>query len=291
MQAGLGVASSSRNAVHAIGARVFVALAIGVAVGGMHAAQAAPVIRQGSGANVAGIQAAVDAFRVDLGGNNNGVGNSYPDGRRELNWDGVPNASAAPNFLAPDFFNTTSPRGIVFHTLLEDSGSAFNDFIVSASAASGTPVRFGNINPNYSSTFITFSSERLFTPRAGHALLVKFYQPGTTTPAVVKGFGAVFSDVDSTSASYISYYAADGSQLVAVAAPAFNGGLSFVGVSFDAGEMIDHVVIRTGTHALSASNNDGVSGVDVVALDDFIYGEPRPASGCLFTDGFDCQVP
>ena len=82
-----------------------------------------------------------------------------------------------------------------------------------------------------------------------------------------------------------------GMRLVAASAPVLNGGLSFVGVSFDAGEMIDHVVIRSGTHALSASNNDGVSGVDVVALDDFIYGEPRPASGCLFEDGFDCQVP
>ena len=291
MQAGLGVASSSRNAVRAIGARVLAALAIGVAVGGAHAVQAAPVIRQGSGANGAAIQDEIDGFRADLGGNNNGVGGSFPDGRREVNWDGVPNASAAPNYMAPDFFNVTSPRGVVFHTLLEDAGSALNDFIVSASTASGTPVRFGNINPNYTSTFITFSAERLFTPRGAHAMLVKFYQPGTTNPAVVKGFGAVFADVDSANASVISYYAADGSQRVAVAAPAFNGGLSFVGVSFDAGEMIDHVVIRTGTHALSASNNDGVSGVDVVALDDFIYGEPQPASGCLFQDGFDCQVP
>lgn len=288
MQADLGVASSSRNGVAAIGARVVATLAIGVAVGSAHAA---PVVRQGSGANPAALQALVDTFRADLGGNNNGVGGSFPDGRREVNWDGVPNASAAPNFMAPDFFNTISPRGVVFHTLLEDAGSAFNDFIVSATTASGTPVRFGNINPAYASTFITFSAERLFTPRAGHAMLVKFYQPGTATPAVVTGFGAVFSDVDSASASIISYYAADGSQLVAASAPALSGGLSFVGVSFNAGEMIDHVVIRTGTHALSASNDDGVSGVDVVALDDFIYGEPRPASGCLFEDGFDCQVP
>ncbi len=288
MQADLGVASSLRSAVHAIGLRALGALAIGIAVVDAHAA---PVVRQGSGASPAALQALVDTFRADLGGNNNGVGGSFADGRREINWDGVPNASATPNFLTPDFFNTTSPRGVVFHTLLEDGGSAFNDFTVSASTASGVPVRFGNINPAYASTFITFSAERLFTPRAGHAMLVKFYQPGTTTPAVVKGFGAVFADVDSANASVISYYAADGSQLVAASAPVLNGGLSFVGVSFDAGEMIDHVVIRSGTHALSASNNDGVSGVDVVALDDFIYGEPRPASGCLFEDGFDCQVP
>lgn len=254
-------------------------------------ASAAPVVRQGSGASPAALQAIVDQFRSDLGGANNGVGGTFPDGRREVNWDGVPDASSAPNFLAPEFFNTISPRGIVFHTLLEDAGSAFNDLIVSASAASGTPVRFGDINPGYPSTFITFTAQRLFVPRGGHALQVQFYQPGTTNRAVVDGFGVVFSDVDSASHAYITLYAPDGSQLSAASAPALSGGLSFVGISFNAGEKIDHVVIRSGTHALSASNNDGVGGVDVVAMDDVIYGEPHPASGCLFEDGFDCQMP
>ncbi len=35
---------------------------------------AAPVIRNASGANAAAIQTAVDQFRADLGGNNNGNG-------------------------------------------------------------------------------------------------------------------------------------------------------------------------------------------------------------------------
>ena len=34
-------------------------------------------------------------------------------------------------------------------------------------------------------------------------------------------------------------------------------------------------MIESGNAALSATNNDGVNGVDVVAMDDFIYGEPR----------------
>ena len=272
--------------------RVFHAAWIVVAGLSGTGAQAAAVVRQGSGATPAALQAMVDSFRADLGGANNGVGGTFPDGRREVNWDGVPDASAAPNFLAPDFFNTTSPRGIVFHTLLEDAGSAYNDLVVSASAASGVPVRFGDINPGYGSTFITFSAQRLFVARGAHALQVQFYQPGTTSRAVVSGFGVVFCDVDAGSShALVVAYAADGSQLAAASAPALSGGLSFVGISFNEGEKIDHVVIRSGTHALSASNNDGVSGVDVVAMDDVIYGEPRPASGCLFEDGFDCQVP
>jgi hypothetical protein len=142
--------------------------------------------------------------------------------------------------------------------------------------------------------FITFSAERLFTPRAAHAMLVQFFQPGTTDRAAVKGFGVVCSDADSASGggrSVISVSASDGGQLAAASAPALGGGLSFVGISFNAGEQIDHVIIRAGTHALSASNDDGVNGVDVVSMDDFIYGAPQPATGCIFVDGFDCHIP
>lgn len=253
-------------------------------------APAAPVVRQGSSATAGGLQAIVDTFRADLGGSNNGVGGSFPTGRREVNWDGVPDSFAAPNFLAPDFFNTNSPRGIVFHTLLE-SGGALNDFIVSADSGSGTPVRFGNIDASYTSTFITFTAERLFVPRNGFGTMVQFFQPGTSNRAVVPGFGVVFTDVDSASNAIVTAFAPDGSQLVAASAPPLDGGLSFVGISFDAGEKIDHVVIRSGTHPLKSGNVDEVGGVDVIAMDDMIYGEPRPASGCLFQDGFDCGMP
>ena len=162
---------------------------------GFGTAQAAAVVRTGSGATPAALQAIVDQFRADLGGSNNGVGGSFASGRREINWDGVPNNTAAPNFMPPDFFNVMSPRGAVFHTVLEE-GSAFDDFIVSASAASGTAVRFGNINAAYANTFITFSAERLFAARNAVGTQVQFYQPGTTNRAAVSGFGVVFSDVD-----------------------------------------------------------------------------------------------
>lgn len=259
-----------------------------------HSACAGSVVRQGSGANAAALQPLLDTFRADLGGANNGVGGTFQSGRREINWDGVPDSLAAPNFMPANFFNVTSPRGVVFQSVLEDAGSAFNSFMVSATTASGTTERFGNINPSYLSTFVTNSAQRLFMPRGAHALLVKFYRPGTTVEATVSGFGAVFSDVDGTTGgnrSLINYYAADGSQLVAASAPALSGGLSFIGVSFDAGERISHVIIKSGTHALAATNTDGVNGVDVVAMDDFIYGEPQPLSGCLFQDEFECNVP
>ena len=90
----------------------------------------------------------------------------------------------------------------------------------------------------------------------------------------------------------IYVYGTDGSLLSAAAAPAFNGGLSFVGISFDDGERIGHVVIKSGTRALGPTTDDGDVGVDLVVMDDFIYGEPQPVTGCVFADSFDrCPAP
>lgn len=244
-----------------------------------NSAFAAPVVRQAGGANAAAIQATVDQFRADLGGVlNPNNGQSFTTGRREINWDGVPNNFAEPNNFPPNFFNVNSPRGVVFNAVEDATGSALNQFAVSANTASGFPVRFGNLNASYSNILQTFSPQRLFIARRTHILEVNFFIPGTKIPATVKGFGIVFADVDSATAgnrSLIRVYGADGTQLSAAAAPAFNNGLSFVGISFNNGERIARVVIESGNAAFSSTNNDGENGVDIVAMDDFIYGEPR----------------
>lgn len=240
---------------------------------------AAGVERQGSGANAAAIQAIVDLFRADLGGVNNGVGGSFTSGRREINWDGVPDAFSAPNPLPANFFNVNSPRGVVF-TSIPDGGNgqtALTNFFVSANAASGTAVRFGNINATYSTIFQTFSTERLFTPDRTKLTEITFFIPGTNIPATVSGFGAVFCDVDNgggPDGTIITAFKTDGTSFTFVPS-AFNNGLSFAGVSFNAGERISRVIISSGNIQLDAANTDGTGGVDVVAMDDFIYGEPR----------------
>ena len=89
-----------------------------------------------TGAAPADIQATVDSFRTALGALNPNVAGSFGTGRREINWDGVPDGFSAPNSLPANFFNSNSPRGAVFST----SGSGFQ---VSSTAASGTPVEFG----------------------------------------------------------------------------------------------------------------------------------------------------
>lgn len=239
------------------------------------ATSAAQVTRTASGANPAAIQTAVDQFRADLGGANNGVGGSFTTGRREINWDGVPDSFSAPNLFPVDFFNNTSPRGVVFsaRTTFGDSGA----FIVSADSSNGTatPVRFGDIDPSYSGIFQTFSAERLFIARSQNVTTVEFFIPGTRVPATVSGFGVVFTDVDLNGATYIKLYGTNGKLLGIQGAPAANNGLSFVGVSFNAGERVARVEIVSGNTLLANGNIDNGTSVDLVAMDDFIYGEPR----------------
>lgn len=232
------------------------------------------MIRVAAGANGAAIQSAVDQFRTDLGGANNGVGGAFPTGRREINWDGVPDTFAEPNPLPFDFFNVNSPRGVVFQSVGNIGGQ--HQFRVSAAAGNptATPVRFANIDASYSGIFTTFSPERLFSARFANTIDVFFHVPGTKIPATVSGFGAVFTDVDG-SATDIEYFAADGKKLSGSSLNVANNGLSFIGTSFNAGERVARVQMTLGNHALQSGFVDGTAGVDVVALDDFIYGEPQ----------------
>src|ERR1700745_2388736 len=80
------------------------------------AAHAVPITFSVAGTTAGDIQAQVDAFRAALGTLNPNVAGSFGSGRREINWDGVPDAFAAPNNLPANFFNVNSPRGTIFAT-------------------------------------------------------------------------------------------------------------------------------------------------------------------------------
>lgn len=174
-------------------------IGVGFVLAAFAAATSAQAIERAAvGINPAAIQAAVDQFRADLGPNN-GVGGSFTTGRREINWDAVSEALAAPNFLPPDFFNVNSPRGAVFSSTAGPmtNGGFLQPIQVSSGTASGVPLRFGNIDPSYTNEFQTFSAQRLFTTTAGSNVLeIEFFIPDTNIPATVNGFGAVFADAD-----------------------------------------------------------------------------------------------
>lgn len=185
----------------------------------------------------------------------------------------MPDNFSAPNNLPGDFFNVNSPRGLVMTT----PGTAFR---VSADDANptNTPVRFANLNPTYAAAFSTFSPRRLFTARDSTVTDLVFFIPGTNTPAVVKGFGAVFSDVRIGRVTTMEFFTPSGASLGRFDVPRSPlGDLSFLGVSFPgipATEGIARVRITAGDMALGPNATDGGI-VDVVAMDDFIYGEPQ----------------
>jgi hypothetical protein len=132
---------------------------------------------------------------------------------------------------------------------------------------------FANINPEYAIIFDAFTPSRLFTALGSTITDVTFFLPGTSTPARVNGFGAVFSDVDLANVSSIEYFDAADASLGKFFVPNVAGSetFSFLGVSFSEGAIVSRVRITSGNQVLSSTNNT----TDLVVMDDFIYGEPQ----------------
>lgn len=242
-------------------------------------AQGAPLVFQAAGPDATSIQGAVDAFRAALGDNNLNNPGPIQKGRREINWDG-----GNPNVLA-----TTAPVN-PFVTFLNTRGSQFKTPGLGLSQAppSGGPqgglvALFGN--PSYARIFKAFSLSRLFTPVGSNITEASFSIPGTNgnARATVRGFGAVFTDVDQPDGTALSSVAQRGSLIeyfdrngklifssVIPAAPG-DGSLSFFGIKFDDAR-IASVRIQAGNVA-PGPNDDKQH--DIVMMDDFIYGEPQ----------------
>jgi hypothetical protein len=181
-----------------------------------------------------------------------------PVRRREINWDGVPSPPI------PIHSRRLLPRP---RAAIDTPGTGFE---VSAKAGNptATPVRFNNPE------FQAFSQERLFAPVGSNTYDSHFFVPGTGTQATTSAFGVVFTDVDVTGSAKIEYFDSAGALLDTVVAPAsLNGGLSFAGESFNAGERVARVRVTSGTTTTLTSDP---AGQDAVAQDDFIYGEPLP---------------
>src|SRR5712692_6816931 len=83
-------------------------LALAFAAGTAFAESKPPVVISAAG----NIIPALEQFRA-LQGDNLGNKPAARNGRREINWDGVPDDKAAPAFLPPDFFKG---RGVILKT-------------------------------------------------------------------------------------------------------------------------------------------------------------------------------
>lgn len=217
--------------------------------------------------SVGAVQPAMDEFRNLLGANNGNTAGSQTSGRREINWDGVPDSLSAPYNLPGDFFNRSpAARGIEFST----PGTALN---VSADLnnPTSTPSSFGNINPTYTSIFPPFSGERIFSPVGSNIADIRFYIPGSDDPAVVQGFGAVYIDVDREENAAFEFFDINENSLGVYATGVQNEGHAFLAVLFDH-PVIHHIRIEYGNSSLGP--DDGGS-VDVSVMDDFIFAEPQ----------------
>src|SRR4051794_41458245 len=94
-----------------------VATSVLLAVAATAPARAGFTVFEAAGADAASITPTRDAFRAAVGGGTvAGPNGSFGGLRREINWDGVPDNLSDPNKLPANFFNSNSPRGVVFST-------------------------------------------------------------------------------------------------------------------------------------------------------------------------------
>jgi len=243
-----------------------------------------PAVFQAAGPDRASIQSSVDGFRKAVDPDNQINGNNpgpLAIGRREINWDGVGGTLATTDPVTP--FNTfLNTRGSQFTT----PGIGLTQAPPSGGPQGGLAALFNN--PTYATTFKPFSDFRLFTPVGSNVTNALFFIPGSggNTPAAVRGFGVVFTDVDQPDGSgpseaksnrgastLVEFFGADGRLLFSSTVPASpgDGGQSFFGIVFNDAR-IASVRITAGDVALGPDDD---AKHDVVAMDDFIYGEPQ----------------
>jgi hypothetical protein len=238
----------------------------------------AQLVFQAAGPTAASIQGTIDAYRAALGDPNN-ANNSGPlaDGRREINWDGG-GSDVTTDPVTP--FNVfLNSRGAQFTT----PGTGLSQAPPSGGPQGGLATLFDN--PSYGTTFGTFTAPRLFTPVGSRITEGLFFVPDSNPanpriPAAVKGFGAVFTDVDKPDGrdkqgrkTLIQYFDAGGGLLFSGFVPSAPGdaSLSFFGIVL-ADPLIARVRIKTGDVAPGPDDDKK----DIVVMDDFIYGEPQP---------------
>jgi hypothetical protein len=213
------------------------------------------------------IQSQIDAFRSQLGPVNTGA--AAAGGRREINWDAVPEDQLGKP-LPDNFFNPIGPtaipgrqRGLMY----TPKGGSF----------AVSKLGFTDINPGLKTGFKPFSGSNTFANTSASLWEVAFQVPGQSIAASVQGFGAVFSDVDQPNTGYLEFF--DGSRSLGkhfIPAKEQSSPFSFLGVYFPGTQRVTRVVVSH--HGTLVSGQPDISdggGSDLFVLDDFFYSEPQ----------------
>jgi hypothetical protein len=207
----------------------------------------------------------VTAFKSSLGNLNTTTG--VTGGRREINWDAVPDSFALNN-MPVNFFN---PTGATANIALQ-RGFEYDvagNFRVSKDG-------FAELKTEAIADVQPFSGTKTFANTGAAAWPVGFKVAGQNTEAAVSAFGVVFVGVNLENTSYIEPFSGDKSLGKFFAKPYNNiSRHSFVGVRF-AGSIITSVKIVHGNGEISSAEKDITNGgtKDLVVLDDIIYSEP-----------------
>jgi len=220
------------------------------------------VVIEGNGS----VQDEIDAFRELLGPLNSGAAST--NGRREINWDAVPDDQIGKP-LPNNFFNPTGPGALAARQRGLTYTSLSGEFVVSKT-------NFEDINTLAAGSFKAFSGTNTFANTSSSLWEVGFQVPGEASRASVRGFGAVFSDVDISNSSFLEFFDDDKS-LGKFFIPAHdaNTSFSFLGVYFKGDQKVTRVavshpgILKSGQADIS---NGGPK--DLVVLDDFLYAEP-----------------
>jgi hypothetical protein len=213
------------------------------------------------------ITASVNEFRNLLGSQLNTT-TGATSGRREINWDGVAD-SLLEKPLPDDFFNPVAAGSPVARQRGLTYAANNGKFMVSNN-------NFADINPVAAAQFKAFSGNKTFANTTSNLWEVQFRVPGAVTAAAVKGFGAVFSDVDLATSTYIEYF--NGTKSLGkyfVPPHDSSSSFSFLGVYFKNGKTVTRLqVSHQGNLASGVADISNNGTADLILLDDFLYSEP-----------------
>jgi hypothetical protein len=246
----------------------------------MPAAASQVIFEVGGTSSPLSIQTTVSNFQAALGNPNNGnAPGPLFSGHREINWDGGGGVNTNAVSVTP-FNGFLQTRGALFTT----PGTGFIQAPPSGGPQNGLAGEFNNAS--YGNIFSVFSPLRDFTPIGSTVTATTFFIPGTNggIAAEVDGFGAVFTNVELANSAKIDFFDPNGKLLTEQFVPTGTGAasLSFLGVFFNAGEEIGSVTITSGTNPLASGTNDNpAGGINLVVMDDFIYGEPQALAAAV----------
>lgn len=209
------------------------------------------------------IQPKIEEFRQVLGSLNTTPGATT--GRREINWDGVPDSLL--NKKLPDrFFNqvgANAPASLQRGLLYNGDGFQVSN------------IQFSHVNSEAATGFQSFSGGKTFANINESLWPVQFEVAGQTTPATVSAFGIVFSDVDKEGTVILTFF--EDNKIIGefeVPAKSGEGNFSFLGVKF-LNRKITSVFVKHEGKLINGEKDVSQGGTkDLIVMDDFIYSEP-----------------